>query len=164
MPASINVAVFHDVAAAALSHRAGLEEEAAIGPRVVRVLAVEKWQRAARVIHVPDDRVLVDASAAAIWSDLVLHDVTEVVVAVDACATRNFHDLRVDTAKERNAQRAAGSKQRQVRRAATRSVQIQQVFPNRRREVAEVEVPLPGDQACWRSCRYRLAVGCSQSS
>src|SRR5947207_11305133 len=133
MPAGADVPTVHDIATAPLPHLSVLQEQAAVSSRVVCILGIKEGQRAARIIHIPDDGVLVYASAAAVGPDLVVHDVTEIVVAVHAWSARDFHHCRVETIDRRNTERAATAKLRQAGGLSGWTVEEFKVLANRRR-------------------------------
>src|SRR5262252_8436827 len=88
---------WHVVTARALAHLPILQKQAAIGSGIVRILAIKEWNDSAAIIHVPNDGVLIDQSAASIRSDLVVHNIAKIIIAIDAGAPRDLHDFGIDS-------------------------------------------------------------------
>src|ERR1043166_4202900 len=156
MPTGCDIAVVHYIAAGALAHLAVLEKEATIGGGIVGVFAIEEWKRSAGVIHIPDNGVLIDLRSTAVRRDLVIADIAEVVVSIDTCAAGYLHNFSVYAIDQRNAKRAANAEFSQASRLAAVAIEVTQVLTNRRGEIAEFEVPLPGYRCRGDSLRNSL--------
>src|SRR5215467_2258147 len=114
---------WHVVTARALTHLPVLEKQAAVGSGILRILAIEEWNDPTGIIHVPDDGVLIDQRAAAIGADLVVHNIAEIIVPINAGTARNLHHRRIKPINRRDAKGTAGAKLCQTGRCAAGAVE-----------------------------------------
>ena len=87
----------------------------------------------------------IDPGASTIGPDLVIHNVTEVVVAVDARSARHLHNLGVHPVDRRNPKRTASSEAGQIVGLPARPVEVLKVVADGCGQVGVVKVPLTGD-------------------
>src|SRR5262249_11269426 len=122
-----------------------LQEQTAIRGGIVRIFAVEERNRSTRIIHIPDNGVLIDAGATTIGGYLMIHDIPEIVPRCGVGRDSYAHYRCVIAIDRRNAKRTARAEGRQPSTNSGRAIEILEVFADGGPQIAIIEIPLAGD-------------------
>ena len=133
------------VAAGALAEVVALPKQVAVVGIIERTGLDEGGRARPRSVHhdVHHQSVLVDPGAAAIWRDAVVHDITDVPVQI----ARHLHDFGRFAVDVSDAQGSRGAEHGLGEGLAGGPIKVLQRFAEGGRQIALVEVPLPGHVA-----------------